>query len=271
MGQAMKNENVRKFSLLSGVIPILSLGIVLCLWQFSVRIFHIPSYVLPTPIETFAMIKTDWDVLKIASWLTFKEFAFGFGIGSGLGFILAVSMSQSRWIQRILYPVLITSQAIPIVAIGAALVIWLGFGIAPKLFIVALIVFFPVVVNVLDGLSSVDKDGINLARAMGGSRLKIFRHIEMPATYTPLFSALKLSATFAVTGAVIGEQTASNTGGLGVYLTQQQSHLNTPGVFGAIILLAALGLLAFLFIALIEILTTPWRRRSVAPSRRRHR
>ena len=267
----MKNDGIKRFSLLNTLIPLFSLGAVLGTWQFCVRVFHIPSYVLPTPGETFSSIQTDWDVLGSASWMTFQEFALGFLIGCGLGFLLAVLMSQSRWVQRILYPVLITSQAIPIVAIGAALVIWLGFGIAPKLFIVALIVFFPVVVNVLDGLASVDRDGINLARAMGGNRLRIFRHIEMPATYTPLFSALKLSATFAVTGAVIGEQTASNTGGVGVYLTQQQSHLNTPGVFGASLLLAALGLLAFLFIALIEVFTTPWRRRSTAPMRRRYR
>jgi ABC-type nitrate/sulfonate/bicarbonate transport system permease component len=178
-------------------------------------------------------------------------------------------MAQSRWIERALYPLLIATQAIPIIAIGAALVIWLGFGMGPKVLIVGLIVFFPVLVNVLDGLATVDQDSINLARAMGAGSWRTFRIVRLPATYSPMFSALKMSATFSVTGAVIGEQTASSTGGLGVYLTEQQSRLNTAGVFGDIVLLAIMGVAAFAIIAAWESWSTPWRRRSTAPRRRR--
>ncbi|MGH3259369.1 MAG: ABC transporter permease [Streptosporangiaceae bacterium] len=251
-------------------IPIASFGVLLGLWMALVHIAHVAPYVVPSPSATFGAIRGDWSVLSTGILLTAEEFAVGFVIGIAAGFVLAVLMDQSKWIRRSLYPILIASQAVPIIAIGAALVIWLGFGLAPKVAIVALIVFFPVLVNVLDGLASVDQDTVDLARAMGARQWRIFRTVRLPATYTPLFSALKMTATFSVTGAVIGEQTASSTGGLGVYLTEQQSRLNTAGVFGDIVLLAAMGIAAFAIIAYWETLATPWRRRSTAPRRRRY-
>ncbi|MFT3863823.1 MAG: ABC transporter permease [Solirubrobacterales bacterium] len=250
--------------LLQIVAPLLSFAALIGLWALVISVFHIPQYVVPTPKATFEAIRSDWSTLSGYTWITFKEFFYGFLAGSAVGFVLAVVMAQSRILQRALYPLLIVSQAVPVIAIAAALVIVLGFGLAPKIVIVALIVFFPVVVNVLDGLASVDRDMVNLARAMGGSRLAIFRAVDLPATYTPLFSALKLSATFSVTGAVIGEWTASTSGGLGAYLLQANSRLNTPATFAAIVLLAALGLFAFVCVVAIERLATPWRTRASA-------
>jgi ABC-type nitrate/sulfonate/bicarbonate transport system permease component len=244
--------------------PLVSFGLLVAVWALVIKLFDIPGYVLPTPRATYEAIKGDWSTLIEGAWITFKEFAFGFVAGVLVGFACAMVMAQSRLVQRALYPVLIASQAVPVIAIAAALVIWLGFGLAPKIVIVALIVFFPVVVNVLDGLASVDRDMVNLVRAMGASRLKAFRTVELPATFTPLFSALKLSATFSVTGAVIGEWTASTSGGLGAYLLQANSRLNTPATFAAIVLLAALGLVAFLCVVAVERWLTPWRTRSSA-------
>lgn len=251
------------------LIPIASIVGLLLVWWLVVVAFHIPSFVLPTPMATFQAIGSAWATIAQGILVTSQSFVLGFVIGSALGFLLAIVMSQSELLYRFLYPVLIITQAIPVVAIGAALVIWLGFGLAPKLFIVGLIVFFPVLVNVLDGLHSVDRDSINLARAMGASRWKIFTLVRLPATFTPLFSALKMSATFSVTGAVLAESTASTTGGLGVYLAIQQSRFNTAGVFAAIVVLASIGLITFLLITSWEIAATPWRRTSVVPRRRR--
>ena len=196
--------------------------------------------------------------------ITFVEFLFGFVCGAGAGFVFAVVMDAAAFVRSALYPILIASQAVPIIAISAALTIWLGFGLAPKLVIVALIVFFPVVVNVLDGLASVDRDLLNLASRWAARSVAIFRHVKLPATYTPLFSALKLSATFSVTGAVIGEWTASTSGGLGAYLLQANSRLNTSGTFAAIAFLALLGIVSFLLVVLVEYLLTPWRSSSKA-------
>lgn len=253
------------------LIPIASIVGIVVIWWGVVLAFRIPEFVLPTPAQTFASLAGDWPTIWSDVLVTAQSFVLGFVIGTVVGFLLAVVMSQSLLLYRFLYPVLIVTQAIPVVAIGAALVIWLGFGLAPKLFIVGLIVFFPVLVNVLDGLRSVDVDAVNLARAMGASRWRTFRLVRLPATYTPLFSALKMSATFSVTGAVLGESTASTTGGLGVYLSIHQSRFDTPGVFAAVVVLAAVGLIAFLVIAAWELSITPWRRTSIAPRRRRYR
>jgi NitT/TauT family transport system permease protein len=242
--------------------PLVSFLLLIGGWALAVELFDIPKYVLPTPGATLEAIRGDWSTLAEGMVITFQEFLLGFVVGSLAGFALAVLMAQSRILLRALYPILIVSQAVPVIAIAAALVIWLGFGLAPKIFIVALIVFFPVLVNVLDGLASVDRDMVNLARAMGASKLQVFRHIRLPATYTPLFSALKLSATFSVTGAVIGEWTASTSGGLGAYLLQANSRLNTAGTFAAISLLAVLGILAFICVVATERWMTPWRSRS---------
>lgn len=250
-------------------LPLLGLVLVVVIWDLAVRVFDIAPYVLPSPQRTFEALRDDWDKLGPGTIITSKEFILGFLIGAAAGFVFALVMSWSRTVQRFLYPILITSQAVPIIAVAPALVIWMGFGLAPKLTIVALIVFFPVVVNVLDGLASVDKDLIALVRAMGGTPLRIFRTVTLPATLTPLFSALKMTATFAVTGAVLGEWTASTTGGLGVALLEAQSRLDVASVFAAIILLVILGLLAFGSVALTEVLLTPWRRSSIKPAWRR--
>jgi NitT/TauT family transport system permease protein len=250
-------------------LPVLGLVLVVVIWDLAVRLFDIAPYVLPSPQRTFQALRDDWDKLGPGTIITSKEFILGFLIGAAAGFLFALVMSWSNTVQRFLYPILITSQAVPIIAVAPALVIWMGFGLAPKLAIVALIVFFPVVVNVLDGLASVDKDLLALVQAMGGTRWRVFRSVTLPATLTPLFSALKMTATFAVTGAVLGEWTASTTGGLGVSLLEAQSRLDVASVFAAIILLVVLGLLAFGAVALAEVLLTPWRRSSVKPAWRR--
>ena len=243
-------------------LPLAIVAALFVLWDAAIRVFDIPSYVLPTPRAVATTLKDDWSVLQPAMLTTIKEFVLGFAVGVAFGFALAVVMAHSRIVNRGLYPLLIASQAVPVIAIAAALTIWLGFGLTPKIVIVALIVFFPVVVNVLDGLTNVDTDLVNLARAMGAKPFRIFVHMRLPATLTPLFSALKLAATFAVTGAVLGEWVASITPGLGTYLLEQNSRLNTAGVYAAILLLSAIGIAGFLAIAGIERLATPWRTRS---------
>ncbi|WAT02293.1 ABC transporter permease [Rouxiella chamberiensis] len=244
--------------------PLAALLLVLLVWDVAVRVYQIPAYVLPSPEQTWDHMIADLPVLMQGFRITFVTFLMGFVLGAGAGFIFAVLMDATPWIRAVLYPILIASQAVPVIAIAAALTIWLGFGLAPKLVIVALVVFFPVVVNVLDGLNSVDKDMLNLVKSMGGSRWSIFRYVKLPATYTPLFSALKLSATFSVTGAVIGEWTASTSGGLGAYLLQANSRLNTAGTFSAIAFLALLGVVSFLLVILLEYIMTPWRSSSKA-------
>lgn len=260
----MADSQISRNAVMQVAYPVIALVLVVALWAFLVSAFQIPRYVMPSPMQVWAHIQSDWQALLNGFGITFFEFLLGFIFGAGSGFVFAVLMDASGSVRGVLYPVLIASQAIPVVAISAALTIWLGFGLAPKLVIVALVVFFPVVVNVLDGLASVDRDVLNLVRSMGASKMSTFRHVKLPATYSPLFSALKLSATFSVTGAVIAEWTASTSGGLGAYLLQANSRLNTAGTFSAIAFLAVLGVVSFLLVVLAEYLLTPWKSSSKA-------
>lgn len=249
-------------------LPVVAVLGVFVVWDLVIRVFDVKAYLVPSPGSAFRAIGSDWDTLGTLTWTTVQETALGFLIGAGVGFGLAVVMSRWSVVQRVVYPVLVASQAIPVVAVAAPLVIVLGFGLAPKLVIVAFIVFFPVVVNVLDGFASVDHDLLNLAKVMDGRPLRVLALIELPATLTPLFSALKLGATYAVTGAVLGEWTASTTPGLGNYLLIQESRQNTDAVYAAVLLLTAIGVTGFLLALSAERLATPWRTRSTA--RRRH-
>jgi len=245
---------------------VIALSLILCAWQALVSLGDIPAYVIPSPRSAFDALQGNADLMRELTWQTLTETLYGYLLGAFVGFLLAVLMAQVPMVSQLLYPALITSQAVPIVAIAAPLVIIFGFGLAPKLIIVAWIVFFPVVVNVLDGLSSVDPDQINLARILGGTRLRTFLMVRLPAAVGPLFSGLKIGASYAVSGAVIGEWTASSRVGLGTYLLTANAQMNTAGVYGAMLLLTAIGIGSFLVVLALEHVATPWRYRMTAPA-----
>lgn len=245
-------------------LAVLALALIFGIWNLVIVIGSLKSYVLPTPQASVSYVVDNWSTVQPLSLQTVKETVIGFFIGAFVGFVLAIMMSASRLVQRLVYPALIVSQAVPIVAIAAPLVIIFGFGLPPKLIIVSWIVFFPVAVNVLDGLAHIDQDLINLAHVLGARRTHEFVHIRLPATFSPLFSGLKIGATYAVSGAVIGEWTASSNQGLGTFILSANSSLNAPAVFGATMLLTVIGVCSFLLVRLAEGLATPWRSRSTA-------
>lgn len=243
-------------------IPIASIALVFLFWDLIIRIFDVQPYVAPSPGEALASLRDNWDVLAPLALDTIRETVYGFAAGAVLGIVLAVVMAQTRVAQGLIYPVLITSQAVPVIAIAAPLVILLGFGILPKIVLVAWIVFFPVAVSVLDGLRNVDRDLLNLARAMGGSRGRVFLHIRLPAAVSPLFSGLKIGATYAVTGAIIGELVASTGQSLAGFQRTANGSLDTPAVWGVTLLMTAIGIGWFLLVVGLERVATPWRTRS---------
>lgn len=244
--------------------PLVGVAALLAAWAVLPPLFDVPAFVIPSPAATGHALHAHWPDIAPLLGRTLYECAVGFAVGVLVGFAAAVVMSQLPVLQRIAYPLLIGSQAVPIVALAAPLVIILGFGLPAKLFIVGLIVFFPVVVNVLDGLTGVDRDYLALARSTGAGAVRTFLLVRLPATLTPLFSALKLSATYAVTGAVIGEWTASTTPGLGNDILLRNSRLDTAGVWADVLLLTLIGLGGFLLMLALERLATPWRTRPTA-------
>lgn len=254
--------------LVQSLFWMLALGLLVLLWQILLSAFAVPAFIIPTPLETARVLLSNGGMIRGLLWQTWKETICGYAIGATLGFVLAVAMSHLTLLGRLLYPVLVTSQAVPIVGIAAPLVIVFGFGMTPKLIIVAWIVFFPVVVNVMDGLARVDPDQLDLARLLGGTAIRTFLIVKLPACVGPLFSGLKIGASYAVTGAVIGEWTASSRMGLGTYLLSANAQMNTPGVYGAMVLMTLIGVGSFIALLVVEYATTPWRHRAMSPRAR---
>jgi len=250
---------------LKGVLgPIISVAAVLGIWQAIVVWGNVAPYIAPRPLAAFQSITSNWSTLwPLTSW-TIKETVYGFIAGVILGIGFGVIMAKIPFLARTVYPVLIMSQAIPIVALALPLVLILGFSLMPKVVIVAWIVFFPVTVSVLDGLNNVDKDLLTLSRVLGASKLRTFLVIEIPGAITPLFSGLKIGATYAVTGAIIAELAASSGQSLALYQHTQAGELNAAAVYGTTILMTAIGIGWFLLTLGAEYFFTPWRRRSVA-------
>ncbi len=256
-------------------IPVLSIVLLLLLWQAIVIIFHVAPYIAPRPLAAIRSVTDNWGLLWPLVLGTIRETIYGFVCGAVLGLGLGVIMAKTPFLHRMIYPVLVLSQGVPIIALGAPLVLILGFGVTPKVVIVAWIVFFPVTVNVLAGLSHVDQDLLNLARVYGASRWRTFWQIEIPASTTSLFAGMKIGATYAVTGAIIGELVSPSgaAGSLALYQETANTNFNVAAVYGTTMVMTAIGISWFLLIVGSEVLATPWQRRTVARRSmfRRHR
>jgi ABC-type nitrate/sulfonate/bicarbonate transport system permease component len=228
-------------------------------WELSVYVFSLPAYLLPAPSRILSRMMENHQLLFSHAGITLLEVALGFGIALTFALLLGLLLFYSPLLERAFYPWLILSQNIPIFAIAPLLVIWLGFGIWPKVLVAALIVFFPMVVNTLDGLKSADLDLIDLLKIMGATRWQIMRKIRIPAALPFIFSGMKIGVTFSVMGAVIGEWIGGQQG-LGYLMNQQKTLLHTDLVFAAIFWLAALAILLFLLVSLIERKIMPYRK-----------
>jgi putative hydroxymethylpyrimidine transport system permease protein len=227
------------------------------LWELIVHLVHIPAYLLPAPSQIAADLAADWPVLGPALLVTLQEVLLGFAIAVVAGVGLAVLLHLSPVVRRAVYPLLIGSQTVPIIVLAPILVIMLGYGIAPKLVIVALICFFPIVVNGIDGLKSVDPELIRMMRTLDASRWAVLRRVEFPAALPTIFSGLRIAATFAAIGAVFGEWSGSSQG-LGYVMLAATPNLLTARIFAAIVLLTAVALTLFGVVSLLERIFVPW-------------
>jgi putative hydroxymethylpyrimidine transport system permease protein len=208
-------------------------------------------------------MRSDWPVLEPAVLVTLREILLGFVISAAADVGLAVLLHLSGTLRRAFYPILIGSQTIPIVVLAPILVILFGYGILPKLIIVALICFFPIVVNGIDGLRSVDDDLIRVMRTLHGTRWSIFKRVEFPAALPSIFSGMRIAATFAAIGAVFGEWSGSNQG-LGYVMLAATPNLLTARIFAAIVFLTVVALALFGVVSLLERIFVPWAPRGSA-------
>ncbi len=238
--------------------PIGLVVLAIALWEILVRALDVPDYLVPAPSAVASTLVTDWDVLGSSSWVTLREVLAGFAIAVAAGIAIAVLLHLSPALKRALYPILIASQSIPTVVLAPILVILLGYDIGPKLAIVALFCFFPIVVNGVDGLASTDPEYGRMMRTLHGSRWSIFRRVEFPSALPFIFSGTRIAATYAAIGAVFGEWSGADAG-LG-YLLQTATHDvgQTDVVFASVLLLTLMALALFGLVRLAERLVIPW-------------
>ncbi len=225
----------------------------LAAWQWLPALFEVPVFMLPPPTRVWSEFLRMWqteDLLRHTS-ITAMETIVGFVLGSLLGLVIGFILGVSPRTETVLSPYILALQIAPKVAFAPLFVMWLGFTVYPKILVVILIVFFPIMVNVLTAIRTVDPDMINLARSFSATRWQMFRMIEYPATMAPLFSGLRIGATLAVIGVVVGELVGGNTG-LGYLLIYGQGQGNTAMVFVTIILLTLIGIVAYMAVAFAE-------------------
>jgi ABC-type nitrate/sulfonate/bicarbonate transport system permease component len=230
-------------------------------WELYADLGGIDQFLLPAPSDVAVSLWTDRGLLWDNFTVTAGEVLLGIAVSLAAGVALAVAIHLSRTLRRATYPLLVASQTIPIVIVAPLLVVWLGYDLAPKLAIVGLICFFPVVVTTLDGLAGVDPDLRKLMRTLDASRLQTLRHVEGPAALPALLSGAKIAVTVAVIGAVLAEQ-AGSSDGLGHLILQSIPQFETARSWAAVVVLAAFAIVLFGALAVAERRLVPWAHRS---------
>ncbi len=243
------------------VIALLGLWELAARWDLIADALQIKPFLIPAPSDIAEALVDDRALLGADAWVTAQEVVLGFAIAAILGFVFAVVMHLSDVLRRAFYPLLVASQTVPVIAIAPILVVWLGFGIGPKLAIVALVCFFPITVNTLDGLRSVDPEMTRMMRSLDAGRAQTLRRVEIPSALPFLLSGAKIAVVVAVIGAVFGEWAGSEDG-LGHLILVAQGQLQTARVFAAVVVLSALALTLFGALALIERRLAWWGRAS---------
>lgn len=246
------------------LLPALVFAALIGAWQVAATTgaiagaLHLEEFLVPAPSDIATSLWDNRSLLADNAWVTLKEVLLGFGCALAAGLAFAVALHLSETLRRATYPLLVASQTIPIIVIAPILVVWFGYGIGPKLGIVALICFFPITVNTLDGLRSVDPDATKMMRTLDASRWQTFYRVEAPTALPYAFSGAKIAVAVAVIGAVFGEWAGSDSG-LGHLMLQDNAQLETARLFASVAVLSAMAIALFGLLALAERRVVTWR------------
>lgn len=246
----------------SKLAPIIFVVLLLIIWQVIVTAGGIEKYIMPAPTDVIKVLVTEFKTMIPHILATLYEGMVGFLIAIVLSIILAIIMDRFSLVKKALYPVLVISQTIPTVALAPLFIIWFGFGALPKIIVVVIVCFFPIVISIVDGLEGVDKDLINHFKLMGASKLKIFLHLKLPYGMINFFSGMRIAATYSIMGAVIGEWLGGDKG-LGVYMTRARSAYALDKMFAAIVIIVVISMAIFLLVSIMEKVFTPWNNEKV--------
>lgn len=241
------------------VAPVCAVVALLTVWQGACSLGLVPNFMLPSPVQVVTALVADFPLLLSHMWTTLSEAALGLAIGVAVGFVFAVLMDKFETFYLAFDPLLTVSQTIPTVAIAPLLVLWFGYGLMPKVLLVVLTTFFPVTVALASGFRSVDPDQVDLLRTMNATEWQIFRYAKLPAAMEQFFSGLRISATYAIVGAVISEWLGGFTG-LGVYMTRVRKSFAYDRMFAVIIITSALSLALMKGVDVLERICMPWKK-----------
>jgi ABC-type nitrate/sulfonate/bicarbonate transport system permease component len=230
---------------------------VLAAWEVLVRLFGVPAFLLPGPLSIAGAFWESRGLLLEHAVPTASEALLGFAGAAVAGLVSGLLINRSAIAERTLYPWLVVSQTLPIIAIAPILVTWFDYGPLPKVLVVVLFCFFPITVATVDGLRATDPDLIRLMRSFGATRRRIFYMVEVPGALPFLFGGVRLAVTYSVIGAVVGEWVGSSEG-LGFLMIQDKSQFEIARLFAEIAVLSAMGVALFLLVALIQRLAAPW-------------
>jgi ABC-type nitrate/sulfonate/bicarbonate transport system permease component len=230
-------------------------------WQAYTELADINPLLLPSPLEVGTSVVDNASLFARNAVVTLQEILVGFVLGAAAGIALAILLTWSRLAERAVYPWLVASQMVPIVAVAPILVVWFGFTIVPKVIVVTLVCFFPVVVNTTDGLKAVDPEMVRLMRTLGMSKLRIMRSVRVPSALPYVFSGLKVAMALSVIGAVFGEWVGASEG-LGYLMLALNNQLATVDLFAAVLVLSLMGIALFFLVGLVERLVIPWHHES---------
>jgi ABC-type nitrate/sulfonate/bicarbonate transport system permease component len=237
--------------------PLLLIFLLLVAWQVLTWLMKVPKWLLPSPWQIVVAGVEARKLLGPHTWQTLKETWVGLGLAVALGLGLALVIDLSSVLRRTVYPLLVASQTVPILALAPLLIIWFGYGILPKVIVVALVCFFPIVVSTADGLRVADPDLIALLRAMGASKRQMFLKVRVPGALPSFFSGFKIAITYSVVGAVIGEWVGASRG-LGIFMIRSSKNFLTDRVFAAIAVTSLLSIVMFAAVMLLERSLLPW-------------
>ena len=234
-----------------------AIAVILIVWQTICSLGMIDSFLLPSPVQVVKAFVEELPVLMEHSMVTLTEALIGLLLGILLGFVMAVLMDQFEPLYKAFYPLIVLTQTVPTVAIAPLLVLWFGYEMAPKVILIVITTFFPITVGLLNGFKSADKDSINLLRAMGASKVQIFKIVKLPGALSQFFAGLRISASYAVVGAVISEWLGGFSG-LGVYMTRVKKAFSFDKMFAVIFLISIISLLLMKCVDLLQKKCMPW-------------
>jgi len=239
-------------------LPIIPIALILVLWQLVSSSKIIPPYMLPSPLRVTTVFIEDFPLLTRHLLFTLMEAMTGLFLAVITAFVLAIIMDANRFIKQSLTPILLLTQTMPVIAIAPLLILWMGYGLAPKIMLVFLTCFFPVTISLLGAFASADNDALRLLQSMGAKKWQLYRYIKIPQALPAFFSGLKIAASYSIIGAVVAEWLGGDAG-LGVYMIRVRRSYSFDKMFAVIILISVLSLLLIKLVTLLEKKSMPWR------------